>query len=158
MRTVSPDLRTVPVTKYRAPSSLQMTLESVITLAATTVDGWRYANDELRAITYSQDDLLSLVMMSSAKPSEKYSCSGSLLKLAKGSTAIERVATELGSATTAGTAVTELSVGSNTGCTKRQMHVPPKLLLAHPTAVAVRAYAIRNWKRLIHSLKRAYLL
>src|SRR5438045_8816393 len=44
--------------------------------------------EELRAITKNQRSLDNAVMMSSLIPSEKYSCSGSPLRLAKGSTAI----------------------------------------------------------------------
>ena len=44
--------------------------------------------DELRAITKNQRNLDSAVMMSSLMPSEKCSCSGSSLMLAKASTAI----------------------------------------------------------------------
>ena len=45
-----------------------------------------YWNALLREITASADTLLKSVMMSSLMPSEKYSCSGSPLILAKGST------------------------------------------------------------------------
>jgi len=44
---------------------------------------------ELRAMTNSQRMRDSAVMISSTMPSAKYSCSGSLLILAKGSTAID---------------------------------------------------------------------
>ena len=43
----------------------------------------------MRAITNSERNRDSSVMMSSVMPSEKYSCSGSPLMLVKGSTAIE---------------------------------------------------------------------
>ena len=45
--------------------------------------------DEFRAITKNDLTRLSAVMMSSTKPSAKYSCSGSPLRLVNGSTAIE---------------------------------------------------------------------
>jgi len=44
---------------------------------------------ELRASTNSQRMRLSAVMISSTMPSAKYSCSGSPLRLANGSTAID---------------------------------------------------------------------
>ena len=44
--------------------------------------------DELRAITKNQRSFDNAVMISSVMPSEKYSCSGSPLRLTKGSTAI----------------------------------------------------------------------
>jgi hypothetical protein len=46
-------------------------------------------NDELRAMTKSERNRESSVMMSSVMPSEKYSCSGSSLMLVKGSTAMD---------------------------------------------------------------------
>ena len=46
-------------------------------------------NDELRAMTKSDGNRVSSVMMSSVMPSEKYSCSGSALRLVNGRTAIE---------------------------------------------------------------------
>ena len=48
-----------------------------------------YVKLELRAITNSQRMRDSAVMISSTMPSAKYSCSGSLLILAKGNTAID---------------------------------------------------------------------
>jgi hypothetical protein len=48
-----------------------------------------YVKLELRAMTNSQRMRLSAVMISSTMPSAKYSCSGSPLILAKGSTAID---------------------------------------------------------------------
>ena len=44
---------------------------------------------ELRAITKNERTRLSEVMISSTRPSAKYSCSGSPLMLVKGSTAID---------------------------------------------------------------------
>ena len=44
--------------------------------------------DELRAMTKNQRSFDSAVMMSSLMPSEKYSCSGSPLRLVNGSTAM----------------------------------------------------------------------
>jgi hypothetical protein len=46
-------------------------------------------NDELRAMTKNQRSFDRPVMMSSEMPSAKYSCSGSPLILANGSTAID---------------------------------------------------------------------
>src|SRR5262245_60422030 len=46
-------------------------------------------NDELRATTSRFLNRLSSVMMSSVRPSEKYSCSGSPDMFVKGSTAME---------------------------------------------------------------------
>src|SRR5258708_22905841 len=48
-----------------------------------------YVNDEFRAITNNDFKRDKAVMMSSAIPSAKYSCSGSPLMLVNGSTAIE---------------------------------------------------------------------
>jgi hypothetical protein len=48
-----------------------------------------YAKLELRAMTKSQGNREIAVMISSTTPSTKYSCSGSPLILAKGSTAID---------------------------------------------------------------------
>ena len=47
------------------------------------------ANAEVRAITLSPDICARALIMSSARPSLKYSCSLSPLKLANGSTAME---------------------------------------------------------------------
>ncbi len=49
----------------------------------------RYVNDELRAITKIERKRDNSVIRSSLMPSAKYSCSGSPLMLAKGSTAID---------------------------------------------------------------------
>jgi hypothetical protein len=46
-------------------------------------------NEEFRAITKNDLTRLSAVMMSSTRPSAKYSCSGSPLMLVNGSTAID---------------------------------------------------------------------
>jgi hypothetical protein len=55
-----------------------------------TSTGWPlYVKVELRAMTKSHRMRESAVMISSTIPSAKYSCSGSPLILAKGSTAIE---------------------------------------------------------------------
>src|SRR5215472_2773798 len=52
--------------------------------------GWPlYEKLELRALTKSQRMRDSAVMISATIPSAKYSCSGSTLRLAKGSTAID---------------------------------------------------------------------
>src|SRR6266851_4075906 len=81
MRTRPPALRTEPSSTYRTPSSRPTCFTSI---------PWPlYVKLELRAMTKSQRMRESAVMISSTMPSAKYSCSGSPLILAKGSTAID---------------------------------------------------------------------
>src|SRR6516164_9606823 len=81
MRTRLPLLRTEPSSTQRTPNSRPTRFTST---------AWPlYVKLELRAITKSQRTRDSAVMISSTMPSTKYSCSGSPLILAKGSTAIE---------------------------------------------------------------------
>src|SRR5215831_10113770 len=81
IRTRPPALRTEPSSTYRTPSSHPTCFTST---------AWPlYVKLELRAMTNSQRMRLSAVMISSTMPSAKYSCSGSPLILAKGSTAID---------------------------------------------------------------------
>src|SRR6202008_1322894 len=80
MRTRPPALRTLP-------SRTCPTLSSRATLVTSTFLPL-YENELLRETTARAETLLRSVMMSSVMPSLKYSCSGSPLMLANGSTQI----------------------------------------------------------------------
>jgi hypothetical protein len=94
MRTVSACLRT-------PPSSSVATL-SRRPISRTSSCLPLNANDELRAVTRSPGTRASWLRISSASPSEKYSLDGSSLRLANGSTAIERPGGPGGGATGSG--------------------------------------------------------
>src|SRR5262245_57616207 len=72
--------RTLPSTMYRTPRSLE--------IERTSRDFPLYEKEECRELTNSPGTLDKSVIRSSAKPSTKYSCSGSLLIFVKGRTAI----------------------------------------------------------------------
>src|ERR1700722_2464345 len=81
IRTRFAALRTLPSSTYRTPSSRPTSFTSTARPL--------YVKLELRAITNSQRMRDKAVMMSSATPSVKYSCSMSPLRFRKGSAAIE---------------------------------------------------------------------
>src|ERR1700683_604242 len=81
MRTVLPDLRTLP-------SSTAPTL-SLWAIVSTSTFSPLNEKDEVRAATWSSLTSVRELSSSSVSPSEKYSCSLSPLMLTNGSTAIE---------------------------------------------------------------------
>ena len=82
MRTLSPDLRTLP-------SSTFATL-SLRAISAMSTSLPLNENDDVRAMTRSSGTCASRLSSSSEMPSAKYSCSLSALMFTKGSTAMER--------------------------------------------------------------------
>ena len=81
MRTLSPCRRTEPLTRLATPSW------AAISRLPSSVS--RNRKDELRDVTFRPGTRASTLISSSDRPSEKYSCSGSVLMLTKGSSAIE---------------------------------------------------------------------
>jgi len=94
-----------------------------------------YVNTELRAITNSPDIFESPVIKSSVTPSLKYSCAGSWLRFANGSTATEGLS---GSA----------SPADSEGRSQRQPAQPPAPSnAAMATSAAMRVSHGRRWPR-----------
>src|SRR5262245_16416054 len=116
MRSRLPPFLTEPSSTYRTPSSRPTCLMSTALPL--------YVNEELRAIKNHQRMHDSPVMMSSTRPSAKYSCSGSPLMFWNGSTAIDGLSGN-GSGT-CGTAAGETVASDVTGtCQSDGSHFTP---------------------------------
>ena len=94
-RTRSPDLRTDPSSRVVTPSCRPISRRSSLRFLKE--------NDEVLPITFKPGILASRLRISSVRPSEKYSFSGSPLMFTKGSTAVDSSDLSDGSSVLSGT-------------------------------------------------------